>query len=52
MLFYDLNTEAQANAERNVFDRVGNDKETAELIANDYFLFDMNGEIIEEQDNY
>ncbi len=52
MLYSDLNPEAQINAERNVFDRIGNDKETAELIASDYFTFDMDGEIIEESDNY
>lgn len=52
MLYNELSYTAKKTAERNVFDRTGSDKETAELIANDYFTFDMDGEIIEENDNY
>lgn len=52
MLYSDLNLTAQKQAEYNVLNLCGDERLAAELIASDTYLFDMDGEIIEENDNY
>ncbi len=53
MLYTDLNYTAQEAAMRNVLLAFNGDEAMAnEAIAADFFLFDMNGEIIEERDDY
>lgn len=53
MLYSDLNYTAQKQADLNILARFNNDEAMlAEVIQSNFFLFDMNGEIIEENDNY
>jgi hypothetical protein len=53
MLYSDLNYAAQKQADLNILARFDNNEAMlAEVIASNYFLFDMDGEIIEENDNY
>jgi len=52
MLYSDLNYAAKKQAELNVLNICGDEKTMAEILASDFYLFDMDGEIIEENDNY
>jgi len=53
MLYSDLNYAAQKQADLNILARFDNNEAMlAEVIASNYFLFDMDGNIIEENDNY
>jgi hypothetical protein len=52
MLYSDLSLTAQKQAEYNVLNLCGDERLAAEALAENTYLFDMDGNVIEKNDNY